>query len=170
MRVRPYYLYQCDLVEGAGHFRTPVAAGTPLLRLRAPLAEALIVVPYLRAVIGFETRLATQAEGEATYRTALRAVERRSFARADLGRRLSVRVDSPQGSAVSLSELARVTRTPSIHVPFVLSRSKIPTSPSAPTSTRQCRRETSGTSRQKSAAPMRPMVLTAPGINLNDRG
>ena len=25
IRVRPYYLYQCDLVEGAGHFRTPVA-------------------------------------------------------------------------------------------------------------------------------------------------
>jgi len=23
-RVRPYYLYQCDLVKGAGHFRTPV--------------------------------------------------------------------------------------------------------------------------------------------------
>ena len=27
IRVRPYYLYQCDLVEGAGHFRTPVAKG-----------------------------------------------------------------------------------------------------------------------------------------------
>jgi lysine 2,3-aminomutase len=26
-RVRPYYLYQCDLVHGAGHFRTPVAVG-----------------------------------------------------------------------------------------------------------------------------------------------
>ena len=25
IRVRPYYLYQCDLVEGAGHFRTPVS-------------------------------------------------------------------------------------------------------------------------------------------------
>jgi lysine 2,3-aminomutase len=27
IRVRPYYLYQCDLVEGSGHFRTPVAKG-----------------------------------------------------------------------------------------------------------------------------------------------
>jgi lysine 2,3-aminomutase len=27
MRVRPYYLYQCDLVEGAGHFRTSVSKG-----------------------------------------------------------------------------------------------------------------------------------------------
>jgi lysine 2,3-aminomutase len=26
-RIRPYYLYQCDLVEGSGHFRTPVGKG-----------------------------------------------------------------------------------------------------------------------------------------------
>jgi len=31
IRVRPYYLYQCDLVEGAGHFRTPVAKGVEIL-------------------------------------------------------------------------------------------------------------------------------------------
>jgi len=31
MRVRPYYLYQCDLVEGAGHFRTPVAKGIEII-------------------------------------------------------------------------------------------------------------------------------------------
>ena len=31
MRVRPYYLYQCDLVEGAGHFRTPVAKGVEII-------------------------------------------------------------------------------------------------------------------------------------------
>jgi lysine 2,3-aminomutase len=30
-RVRPYYIYQCDLVHGAGHFRTPVAAGTQII-------------------------------------------------------------------------------------------------------------------------------------------
>jgi lysine 2,3-aminomutase len=30
-RVRPYYLYQCDLVHGAGHFRTPVAVGTQII-------------------------------------------------------------------------------------------------------------------------------------------
>jgi lysine 2,3-aminomutase len=29
--VRPYYLYQCDLVEGAGHFRTPVAKGIEIM-------------------------------------------------------------------------------------------------------------------------------------------
>jgi lysine 2,3-aminomutase len=30
-RVRPYYLYQCDLVPGAGHFRTPVASGIQII-------------------------------------------------------------------------------------------------------------------------------------------
>lgn len=31
IRVRPYYLYQCDLVGGAGHFRTPVAKGIEII-------------------------------------------------------------------------------------------------------------------------------------------
>jgi lysine 2,3-aminomutase len=30
-RVRPYYIYQCDLVHGAGHFRTPVAKGMEII-------------------------------------------------------------------------------------------------------------------------------------------
>ena len=43
-RIRPYYLYQCDLVEGSGHFRTPVGKGLEIIeglrghtsRLRRP--------------------------------------------------------------------------------------------------------------------------------------
>jgi lysine 2,3-aminomutase len=31
IRVRPYYIYQCDLVAGAGHFRTPVAKGIEII-------------------------------------------------------------------------------------------------------------------------------------------
>ena len=31
IRVRPYYLYQCDLVEGSGHFRTPVGKGIEIM-------------------------------------------------------------------------------------------------------------------------------------------
>ena len=31
IRVRPYYLYQCDLVEGAGHMRTPVGKGIEIM-------------------------------------------------------------------------------------------------------------------------------------------
>ena len=30
-RVRPYYLYQCDLVKGAGHFRTSIAKGIEIV-------------------------------------------------------------------------------------------------------------------------------------------
>lgn len=31
IRVRPYYLYQCDLVEGSGHFRTSVSKGVEIM-------------------------------------------------------------------------------------------------------------------------------------------
>lgn len=32
IRVRPYYLYQCDLSQGIGHFRTPVAQGIDIMK------------------------------------------------------------------------------------------------------------------------------------------
>ena len=32
MRVRPYYLYQCDPISGSAHFRTPVDKGLDILR------------------------------------------------------------------------------------------------------------------------------------------
>ena len=31
MRVRPYYLYQCDPISGSGHFRTPVEKGLEII-------------------------------------------------------------------------------------------------------------------------------------------
>ncbi len=31
MRVRPYYIYQCDLARGIGHFRTPVEKGVEII-------------------------------------------------------------------------------------------------------------------------------------------
>jgi len=31
IRVRPYYIYQCDPVKGTSHFRTPVAAGLAII-------------------------------------------------------------------------------------------------------------------------------------------
>jgi lysine 2,3-aminomutase len=31
LRVRPYYLYQCDPITGSGHFRTPVATGVEVI-------------------------------------------------------------------------------------------------------------------------------------------
>lgn len=32
IRVRPYYLYQCDVAEGIGHFRTPVSQGIEIMK------------------------------------------------------------------------------------------------------------------------------------------
>ncbi len=32
MRVRPYYLYQCDPIAGSAHFRTPVSTGVEIMR------------------------------------------------------------------------------------------------------------------------------------------
>ncbi|MFO7900048.1 MAG: hypothetical protein R6V58_13430 [Planctomycetota bacterium] len=32
IRVRPYYLFQCDPVAGVGHFRTPVARGAEIMK------------------------------------------------------------------------------------------------------------------------------------------
>jgi regulatory protein len=51
-------------------------------------------------------RLAVQAEVEATYRTALKAVERRAFARADLGRRLRRKGHAPEAIELALGRLA----------------------------------------------------------------
>ncbi|HEY7505897.1 MAG TPA: regulatory protein RecX [Gemmatimonadales bacterium] len=51
-------------------------------------------------------RLAGLAEMEATYRIALRAVERRSFARSDLGRRLRRKGHAPEAIERALGRLA----------------------------------------------------------------
>jgi lysine 2,3-aminomutase len=32
IRVRPYYLYQCDPIPGSAHFRTPVSKGLEIIR------------------------------------------------------------------------------------------------------------------------------------------
>jgi lysine 2,3-aminomutase len=32
IRVKPYYLYQCDPISGSAHFRTPVSKGVELIR------------------------------------------------------------------------------------------------------------------------------------------
>lgn len=43
MRVRPYYLFQCDLVHGAEHFRTPLSRGIEIMEyLRGRLSGLAI--------------------------------------------------------------------------------------------------------------------------------
>ena len=45
MRVRPYYLYQCDLAKGIGHFRTKVSKGIEILKCLRGHTSGL-AVPY----------------------------------------------------------------------------------------------------------------------------
>ncbi len=46
-RVRPYYLYQCDLVHGAGHFRTPVSVGIQIIESLRGHTSGLAVPTYV---------------------------------------------------------------------------------------------------------------------------
>ncbi len=47
MRVKPYYLYQCDLSEGIGHFRTPVAKGIEIMESLRGHVSGLAVPTYV---------------------------------------------------------------------------------------------------------------------------
>lgn len=46
-RVRPYYLYQCDLSEGLNHFRTPVGKGIEILESLIGHTSGLCVPTYV---------------------------------------------------------------------------------------------------------------------------
>lgn len=46
-RIRPYYLYQCDLVHGAGHFRTPVAKGLEIMEALRGHTSGFAVPTYV---------------------------------------------------------------------------------------------------------------------------
>ncbi len=47
IRVRPYYLYQCDLVHGAGHFRTPVGKGIEIIEALRGHTSGFAVPTYV---------------------------------------------------------------------------------------------------------------------------
>jgi lysine 2,3-aminomutase len=46
-RVRPYYLYQCDLSEGLNHFRTPVGKGIEIMESLIGHTSGLAVPTYV---------------------------------------------------------------------------------------------------------------------------
>ncbi|MCJ7830081.1 MAG: lysine 2,3-aminomutase, partial [Desulfobacterales bacterium] len=47
MRVRPYYLYQCDPIAGSAHFRTPVEKGLEIIRALRGHTTGLAVPHYV---------------------------------------------------------------------------------------------------------------------------
>lgn len=46
-RVRPYYIYQCDLSEGISHFRTPVAKGIEIMESLRGHTSGLCIPTYV---------------------------------------------------------------------------------------------------------------------------
>lgn len=46
-RVRPYYVYQCDLTEGIAHFRTPVSRGIEIIESLRGHTSGLCVPTYV---------------------------------------------------------------------------------------------------------------------------
>ncbi len=46
-RVRPYYLFQCDLAEGLAHFRTPVGKGIEIIESLIGHTSGLAVPTYV---------------------------------------------------------------------------------------------------------------------------
>lgn len=47
MRVKPYYIYQCDLSEGIGHFRTPVSKGIEIMENLRGHMSGLAIPTYV---------------------------------------------------------------------------------------------------------------------------
>lgn len=47
IRVRPYYIYQCDPVRGTGHFRTPVAVGINIIEKMRGYTSGYAVPTYV---------------------------------------------------------------------------------------------------------------------------
>ncbi len=47
MRVRPYYIYQCDLSQGISHFRTPIATGLDIIEKLRGWTSGLAVPHYV---------------------------------------------------------------------------------------------------------------------------
>lgn len=45
IRVRPYYIYQCDLSEGIGHFRAPVSKGLEIIEGLRGHTSGYAVIP-----------------------------------------------------------------------------------------------------------------------------
>ncbi len=47
IRVRPYYIYQCDIARGTAHFRTPISTGIKIIRLLRGFTTGYAVPSYV---------------------------------------------------------------------------------------------------------------------------
>jgi lysine 2,3-aminomutase len=65
LRVRPYYLYQADLVEGTEHFRTPVEVGLEVVRKLRGFTSGLAVPHFVIDAPGGGGKVPLLPEGTA---------------------------------------------------------------------------------------------------------
>jgi regulatory protein len=91
--------------RGPGSVRIEVE-GERFASVSPELVRALGLGPGRELDPPLRARLEAEAEVEAAYRTALRAIERRSFARADLGRRLLRKGHAPIAVEAALARAA----------------------------------------------------------------
>lgn len=76
-RVRPYYLYQCDLVEGAGHFRTSITKGLEIISKLQGYTSGYAVPKYVvdapggggKVVVAPQTLLGERSDHQIILRT-----------------------------------------------------------------------------------------------------
>jgi lysine 2,3-aminomutase len=47
MRVRPYYIFQCDMAQGISHFRTPVEKGIEIIQALRGWTSGMAVPQYV---------------------------------------------------------------------------------------------------------------------------
>lgn len=62
MRVRPYYLYQCDPISGSSHFRTPVAKGLEIIQALRGYTTGYAVPTYVIDAPGGGGKIPLQPE------------------------------------------------------------------------------------------------------------
>ena len=63
MRVRPYYLYQCDPISGSSHFRTPVSKGLEIIEGLRGHTTGYAVPTYVIDAPGGGGKIPLQAGG-----------------------------------------------------------------------------------------------------------
>jgi lysine 2,3-aminomutase len=92
MRVRPYYLYQCDPISGSSHFRTPVEKGLEIIRGLRGFTSGYAVPTYVIDAPGGGGKIPVMPEcvmGRNASEWLLRNYEGKSFQYPDPQHRLS---------------------------------------------------------------------------------
>jgi lysine 2,3-aminomutase len=99
IKVRPYYLYHCDNVRGAHHFRTSIAEGIAIIEALRGHTSGLAVPTYVVDLPGGGGKVPVQPQYLLSYehgRAVLRNFQGRVFEYDDLGHDLSNKAEAPK--------------------------------------------------------------------------